>query len=400
MRRWGKSLAWSFCLALGAAVSLGQEIRMANGAPIAGAVKEIRPEGLVVETPKGVRTYEWATLSPATRYRYEGKFRANYEAVLSGLPPAARTRPPDVDAAQPVAAQVSTAAVATASAPEPAKRAVETASLKLVDHVSYEDVAPLPAEKIPDVELRNPGLARFLGLQFGPKREDVLYICFDAKSKEEPCDTIFLYSPGAEAFRKTVRQRALKKRVGDEYVAAFKKIALAARFGGIDVSYGLRVQTYAGRPRPYTLSVDVDLAARDAKSSFVLYWEPTDLAPNTGIVAPRGLLDLPVLWVGLDPNSPKPRVVGDLRMSRMKFCPRRGMEDAVTLVLLDADGRQKIEAATIKLDEAALSSDYLIVRELSKVRPGTAYVVRASIDLGPFIGALVHEEKITIPVPR
>jgi hypothetical protein len=38
-----------------------------------------------------------------------------------------------------------------------------------------------------------------------------------------------------------------------------------------------------------------------------------------------------------------------------------------------------------------------IICELKRVEPGKPYIAKAAIDLGPYIGPAVFEEKITIP---
>lgn len=45
--------------------------RLANGAPIEGALLEATADGLKMQSPKGERTYHWKYLSAGTRFRYE-----------------------------------------------------------------------------------------------------------------------------------------------------------------------------------------------------------------------------------------------------------------------------------------------------------------------------------------
>ncbi len=59
------------CVALAADPSTSTPPRSVNGAIIEGTVQKATTEGLVVETPKGVRTYPWKYLSAGTRFRYE-----------------------------------------------------------------------------------------------------------------------------------------------------------------------------------------------------------------------------------------------------------------------------------------------------------------------------------------
>lgn len=55
-----------------------EPVRLANGVVMEGAIKKAAPEGLTIETPKGVMTLPWKYLSAGTRYRHE---RPMLEAV-------------------------------------------------------------------------------------------------------------------------------------------------------------------------------------------------------------------------------------------------------------------------------------------------------------------------------
>ena len=68
-----------------------QEIRMANGVILKGTVSQATDAGLEIQTSAGLRTYTWETLSTSTRFRYQPVYRANFDAILEGLPPSART---------------------------------------------------------------------------------------------------------------------------------------------------------------------------------------------------------------------------------------------------------------------------------------------------------------------
>ncbi len=118
---------------------------------------------------------------------------------------------------------------------------------------------------------------------------------------------------------------------------------------------------------------------------------------SEGEINVRGIIDLPVMWVGLDPASVEPKLVGDLRMSSMKLCPKRGMDNVVMIEILDEGGTETIDAMGIKIDEAALERDYSISCKLPKLDAGKTYQVQASIDLGPFLGVINYNDKFTIP---
>lgn len=69
----------------------GQVVRLANGTPIQGTIKQIKAEGIEMETPAGVRLFTWETLSWGTRYRYQESFRSALSNILAGTPAQPRT---------------------------------------------------------------------------------------------------------------------------------------------------------------------------------------------------------------------------------------------------------------------------------------------------------------------
>lgn len=66
------------------------EIRLANGTLVEGTFKAATPDGLKIETAKGVKTLPWKYLSTGTRFRYEREI----PAASADKPPAASTNQP------------------------------------------------------------------------------------------------------------------------------------------------------------------------------------------------------------------------------------------------------------------------------------------------------------------
>jgi len=173
----------------------------------------------------------------------------------------------------------------------------------------------------------------------------------------------------------------MKKRVGDESICRFKDAVVQGRFNEISAVFEIEFIYATGRARDLEVTIDTALVARDKKSLFILYGQPTDLVYKEGEFNVRGIIDLPVMWVGLDPAAESPRLVGDLRMSSMKICPKRGMDNVVNITILDESGSETIDEIGVKIDEASLEQDYTIVCDLPRLKTGQAYQVRANIDL-------------------
>lgn len=55
------------------------EIRLANSMPLEGTFQSAAPEGLTIQTSKGVKTLPWKYLSAGTRWRYERPMREEIE---------------------------------------------------------------------------------------------------------------------------------------------------------------------------------------------------------------------------------------------------------------------------------------------------------------------------------
>lgn len=364
-----------------------QEIRMANGAILKGEVKQATDAGLEIQSPAGLKTFSWETLSSATRFRYQPMFRANYNAVLQGLPPTARTNKPTAKGTTEALDSDTMALKETA---------IQRRSFRIFDQTPYENAESITPSQIPNLPLRTPNSATSLGLQYGPAKSDVIYLVFDPKKAQDTPDTLFMYSPGNSTYSNAVRLEGVKKGAGDARVIEFKKIKLNGRFGLITADFEIECAYSEVRTNAVTITISTDLYKGNTKSSFLLRGQASNLIQGNGIVIVENLLDLPVLRVRLDSTTGLPRLVGNLTMSRLKLVPKEGMEKLVWITLIDDKG-EVIQRESIQLDESTFAQPYGIVFELKRPEESTTYVAKAAIDLGPYFGPAVFEEKVTIP---
>ena len=372
--------------------AIAQTVRLANGVAIKGDVVESTSAGLVVNTSKGAKAYEWETLSPATRYRYDAKYRANYDVILRGLPPSRRDKLPMSEIDNPHKPQQPKQPIRSVAQPV----AHTEKSLLLAEQIVYENIEPLRVGAFPQLELRSPESAAYWGIQYGPMRNQILYMAFDSKDVNELRDVVYIYGL-ADPYKKTTRIKGKKKRKDNTSFAKYRNIELSSHFGDIAAEYDLNFSYTIGKPKDLSVIIGVTLKADGETSQFDLYGQPTDLIYSEGTINVRGLLDLPVLWVSLDPASTSPWLVGDLRMSRMKLCPGRGMDSSVIIEVRDKQSNDLVQRQVVELDESMFSREYGIVTAMSKMKPGGVYDVKASIDLGPFLGEVVCEETIHVP---
>ncbi len=386
---------WTVCavifLAATVLISQGQTVRLANGVVVKGDVLQISDAGLEIKAQAGNKVYTWETLSPATRFYYQPLFRANYEAVLLGLPKSAWTNPADE-----AVAGIPTQAVTEAA--KPAEKPVEQApaTLNLFEQAVYENVSPITAVQIPGLRLRTPAAATYIGFQYGPLAREVIYLAFDTKNPQEIHDTMYIYAPALPAYSNTLQVGGMKRSSGDTRSITYKKIKFNTRFGQIDTGYEAECTYVAAQTNLLRITIAAELSKGDLRSRFILGGEPTDLLQGDGLVSVKGILDFPILWLGLDLTAPSPRLVGNLNMAQMKMVPRDGMDNRVNVTIMD-DKSTIIQKEQIKLDEASLSQKYGIVCDLKKLSPGQNYTVQSSLNLGPFIGEISFDDKFTLP---
>ena len=377
------------------APAIAQEVRLANGMVVKGEVVGSGSDGLQIKTPLGPKTYSWETLSPSTRYRYQPVFRANYSSVLRGLPAHMRTNEPDTEAVieTPEPAQEPEAAGVT-----PETAAGPDTSL-LFDQFEYQHITPIQSGAFPGVDLRSAAYASYIGFQYGPGRDDVLYLAFDTKGPTELSDVLFVYSPGAAEFKSTQRITGFKKGSGSARVVSYRKLKTSAAFGNITANMEFDVETVGLMTNELTLTLTVELSREKTRSRFTLNQKFSDLLHGAGLIPVKGVLDLPMLWLALDSAEGTPRLAGNLNMSNMKLAPRDGMDNRVVITLTDENGATA-HKESVRLDTASFASPYGIVSEVKKAQPEVAYTLKASIDLGPFLGPAEFEDQITIPKPE
>jgi hypothetical protein len=370
----------------------GQDIRLANGSVVKGTVLQKTDTGLVIQTPSGERTIEWAQLSAGTRYRLQPLYRANYEAVLLGLPVSAWTNAPaaDEESATPEASPAASAAPVTEAAPAP----VGSQSLDFASQAAFEVADWLRSGAIPGLQLRAADEALYKAFQYGPGAGEVVYLVLDTKGGGDVRDVLFVYSPGNAALSRTVKYSGFKKSVGDNRIVSFKRVPLNTRFGIIDT----RIELEASSSLTTWLSVTfyVDLTANDTKARIILSGEMPDYLVGGGLIGAAGVLDLPVLWLALDMSTGAPAVIGNLNMSGLHVVPKDGLDNKINLEISDSKGAV-IQRETVKLDESTLNAPNQFLLPIKKATPGELYTVKGSINLAPFFGSVTREVKVVVP---
>ncbi|NTX00103.1 MAG: hypothetical protein HGB35_09325, partial [Geobacteraceae bacterium] len=286
---------------------------MANGVMLKGDVKQATDTGLEIQSPAGLKTYTWETLSAATRFRYQLIYRYNYDAILDGLPPSARTNRRQA---------ITTAAQTEASTPDRMalnEPIMEPRSLRVFDQAPFENVDSISSGQIPNLPLRTPNSATYMGLKYGPTKNEVIYMVFDPKNAKDMPDTLFVYSPFSPAYTNAVRLGGFIKGASVGHVMEFKKFKLNARFGLVMADYEIECTYSEGQTHDIAMTIVTDLYKGNTKNKFLLSGQDSNLIQGEGIIIVKNLLDLPVLSVRLDLTTGSPRLVGNLTMSHLKL---------------------------------------------------------------------------------
>ncbi len=394
----------STCMILAGATGRAEApaaVRLANGALFQGEAEEPTPEGLKVRTPTGTRVIPWKTLSPGTRYRYEPLYRANFMAVVSGLPRSMWTNRPSAPVSKPGGRRPSKTKGESKPSSESsdAGTSASKGSLRLADNLRYENIPPILSDTIPDLQLHRPVHTLSMAIQYGPCTNDVACFVFDLTSADAAPDEMYAYAPGLADYRTPRRIKALKQKKGYTYTARFKKIALQSRFGRIAAYYELRFFGISGRTPPLQMRINVKLRAGSLLSRFTLGGKPSVVVKGRGTIQPTAILDLPILWMRLDTSHDQVRLVGNLKMSGLKLCPRMGMSRDVKFSIVEKATGKKIKSDTIRLDEDMFEHEYGLVYDLRNVQleSGHKYTVSAAIDLGPILGEVSFKQTFTVP---
>ena len=376
-------------LALAPMAGSAQEPRYANGMPVKGDLKEAINDGLVVQVGQTSKTIPWSNLAPGTRYRYQVFYRANVRQAAAGVSSANWSNSPDRVYSP----------FAKASAPDTAKAAVTNATDASTDSglrvnlESYEDVDPVTPIDIPKLEIRSMEVAQFWSLQYGPSRKDVATLVFDSKGPGEFHDVMFAY---AAVDGRTDKIKGAKRVDKVDSYMDYRKVPLQSLFGPAKATIEVTCMFAARSGSTLLLTADVEFSRDQNKSTFTLQGTPVGITQGNGQILCRQLLVPPTLWFVLDTSTGKPQLVGNVRMSRLKLLPGKGMDSKVKITVMNSVNGIALQDE-VSLSGADADAKYTIICDLSKLAQNETYTIKASIDLGPFLGTASFEDKITVP---
>ncbi len=376
----------------------GQTVRLTNGSAVQGSVTGITDEGLQVKTPTGVRTFTWDSLAASTRFRYQAFFRANYDAVVRGIPRARWSNAPDPVFERELSRMVESGGQASApgqTAPPTAAPAASSAPALIFEDITYAQPAPLEASSFPNASFRNLDYASFIAFQYGTSATDVLYMAFDAPGPSDMADILYVFSPGAAEFAKTVQIKGFKRGSGADRRCTYRKIRVQAVYGKTPAVIEFEPETGGIGTNELFLTINVDLNRDRTRSNFDLARRFTDLQHGAGVIAVHGILDMPNLWVGARTSGGSAEALLLLSMSNMPLIPRDGMDTRAALTVT-GDAGEVVYRDSVKMNLFPPPLDG-IAAPLRRVTAGKTYSLTATMNLGPFLGNAEASGQFVMP---
>jgi len=387
------SLMFGACLhpGFGAETSL---VCTASGRVIKGRVLGSTATGLRIETSRGPLEIPWYTLSPATRYRYDERFRNAFRQILRGQPIGARAGQPSARSKSAGKKKPGGRSRGSETAPVPAGEAVEadTASGMLMKYLTYREVPLVSVADIP-AELPAGGVTRCWALQFGPESSNVLYLVMVEDASGGWPRALVAYAPGVPELDPPKNLHGMRKTTERGREMNYPAVKLEAFFGKLRAQYSIRLQARLGAEVQWICRVDTALRTGNLLSRFRLERECKPVTA-TGRCPVDILLDRPLMVLRTSTGRNRVVATGDVRMGRFRLVPGRGMADAVELSVKNTASGEVLQQQEAELQERDISERYLFRSELPKPPAGQVWLVEARLDLGPILGDVYATARI------
>lgn len=279
----------------------------------------------------------------------------------------------------------------------------ESVQKSFLDRVEYAEALKITREEFKGINLEHPDKPLFIGLQYGPRSEDVLFVAFDRESAADLPRTAFVYDAGAEGGIKNAYD--LKGRRGSEDYD--KKQYRVARFDGIEVEadYGevrlrAEIEFYVGMlnvGNVYMLA-DVEMVEKGAREGIEFYlWGP--ISGGEGVVDKK-IGSTPLLGsLGIDFSIAYKKVFGLVKVNGFEFAPGKMPNEKMLIVVKNEQGEQ-LEDEEVDWDEDIFFADRFYGKSLWYVpgkldEPGK-YIIECSMDLGPLLGHVKDGKDYTV----
>ncbi|MCO5044928.1 MAG: hypothetical protein J5I99_09305 [Verrucomicrobia bacterium] len=347
-----------FVMLIFAGVASAQEgaaVRFVNGTPIKGELVSVKPGGLELSVEGTRKLFPWSAFSPATRFRYEQGYRDNLATAQRGRPPAEWTN------------SLSGAVVAAPM------------SLRALPPISDRPRARLPGFRVSDG-----ADAVAWGFRYGAKDSEAVFAVLEATGNDELPSSLLLWSsPSSNPETLSGSRRAS----GSEATMSFPSKRFVSVREGVEVQSDLAFSVLGREPGVPNVVLDVVLKKGGASSSFSLVGVPPGFLLGEGSIAAQDLLVSPTMKWGVGRGV----LSGEVRMNRLQLFPRSGMGSVVDVSVSDGEGRVLMEER-VPFREGRQNAGPALEVSLKRLPSGQTYVLKARVDLGPFLGVLQHEQ--------
>lgn len=230
----------------------------------------------------------------------------------------------------------------------------------------------------------------YLGLQYGPRADEVLYLAFAGSGLDKPFSSLFVYGPGHPAYGTPVSLKPRKKKVGDVRSMGYEMPPFKTAAGGIEVQYEFEFVCGWKKAHVVFVKTHVQLKRGTDTCSFFLGGELNDYFVTGGPIKVLRLLADPQSSFTVHTQSPHLFVVGHLLMGRLPMAPDKGTERDFLVTIARADGKV-VEKKKIRLEEESLEASKhggSLQYRPEKLKPGQDYTFTGSMDLGPLLGKI------------
>ena len=247
---------------------------------------------------------------------------------------------------------------------------------------------PMTADRFPGLVATNIARMMLIGIQFGPSKTDVLYCAFETPDPQQPPSVLYLYSPSAEGYTRTVTLQGLRRKVEESRVTSFRDVRLQSTFGDVQVTANMEFVCGIGRSDTVLLMATLQLArGNDTTSCLLGGYLNNDVIYGAGTLNIMPLLAKPELAVKTWMMH-GPVLTGFCQMGKMSVIPKTGMASTLAIEVTERESGRVLDRLKTELNEKKLLAgqpDRTINQALT-LEPGKKVRVNSVMDLGPLLG--------------
>lgn len=350
-------------------------ITLINGAVMQGTVTGLTSSGLVMNVGTTSRAYPWVALSPGSRFRYDMSYRMNLAGYLSGADIATLTNQPDptFDPMNPGN---------EVSEPEPD---VITPKATNLFELTWQEAGSVVPKAVRGIDGSLVASSRFWSIRIGTAEKDVVLVA--RKEGSSPAVSMALLQDG----------RMVAETPSDEGggVWSFPARTFSVSLGTVAGNVSLAWRVASEGNRMWMVS-GVETTMDGNPVRFSLSGEPLGWLSGADSITPQYLYADPSLRWLIQIKDGEAALAGEIRMGMWRLMPGEDMKLTVAVEIVDEKG-ETVQRGDVALIRVADGDTWPLNLALTKLTPGAAYRVKASIDLGPGLGRAETDYTFIMP---